>query len=87
MCLLIIHRTHLLLLFFVGLFNDGMPNNNCSLQAPSQPAIWTYNQGVFLDGMTKFDRWKGTNVAQFGYEIALKSFSYFSGSHSDGIMR
>lgn len=71
----------------IGLFNDGMPNNNCSLQAPSQPAIWTYNQGVFLDGMTKFDRLKRNKVSQFGYEIALKSFSYFSGSHSDGIMR
>jgi hypothetical protein len=65
----------------VGLFNDGMPNGDCSVQAPSQGAIWTYNQGVLLDGLTQF------GLSAFAQQISSKAFTYFVRSHSDGIMR
>lgn len=65
----------------IGLFNDGMPNADCSLQAPSQGAIWTYNQGVLLDGLTQF------GLGSFAQQVATTAFTYFVGSHSDGIMR
>jgi hypothetical protein len=68
-------------IYCLGLYNDGMPNSDCSVQAPSQGAIWTYNQGVLLDGLVQF----GLN--EFAQQVATKALAYFTGSHSDGVMR